>query len=68
MRVAQQLFWPTLCKDVEEFCRCCPQCQKSGHKKVSKAPLVPLLIVATPFQKIAMDIVGPLPRSHTGNR
>ena len=67
-RVAQQFFWPTLCKDVEEFCRCCPQCQKSGHKKVPKAPLVPLPIVATPFQKIAMDIVGPLPRSRSGNR
>jgi len=29
--------------------------------------MVPLSIVETPFQKIAMDIVGSLPRSRSGN-
>ena len=43
-RMAQHFFRPTLCKDVE-YCRCCPQCHKSIHKKVPKAPMVPLLIV-----------------------
>ena len=67
-RILQQFFWPTLYKDVEESCRCCSQCQKSSKKRVSKAPLVPLPIIYTPFQKIAVDIFGPLPRSRNGHR
>ena len=39
-------------------------------REVPKALPIPLLsvIVSIPFQKIAMDIVGPLPRSHSGCR
>ena len=65
-RIMKHFYWPTLYKDVENFCRCCTQYQKSSKKGVPKAPLVPLPIVSTPFQKIAMDIVGPLPRSRSG--
>ena len=67
-RIMQHFYWPTLYKDVENFCQCCKQCQKSFNKGVPKAPLVPLPIVSTPFEKIAMDIVGPLPRSRSGHR
>ena len=65
-RIMQHFYWHTLYKDVEHFCRCCKQCQKSSNKGVSKAPLMPLPIVS--FEKIAMDIVGPLPRSRSGHR
>jgi len=30
--------------------------------------MVPLPIIQEPFQRIAMDIVGPLPRSHSGKK
>ena len=36
--------------------------------KVTRAPLVPLPVISVPFEKIAMDIVGPLPRSSRGNK
>ena len=67
-RIMQHFYWPTLYKDVEHFCRCCKQSQKSSNKGVPKAPLVPLPIVSILFKKIAMDIVGPLPRSRSGHR
>ena len=67
-RIMQHFYWPTIYKDVEHFCRCCRQCQKSFNKGVPKAPVVPLPIVSTPFEKIAMDIVGALPRSRSGHR
>ena len=67
-RILRRFYWPTLFKDVAEFCRGCEQCQKSTKRGVQKAPLVPLPIITEPFQKIAMDIVGPLPRSRSGNR
>lgn len=33
-----------------------------------RAPLIPLPIIGEPFQRIAMDVVGPLPRTNKGNR
>ncbi len=37
-------------------------------RKGVQAPLVPLPIISQPFSRIAMDIVGPLPRTRRGNR
>lgn len=38
------------------------------HKGQTKAPLIPLPIISEPFSRMAMDIVGPLPKSQGGNR
>lgn len=46
----------------------CPQCQKAAKKPHYKAPLIPMPVIATPFQRIAIDIVGPLPRTTRGNK
>ena len=53
---------------MEEFCKTCVTCQKSSGKKVPVAPLMPLPIISEPFSRVAMDIVGSLPRSQAGNR
>lgn len=39
-----------------------------GIKKPVKAGMIPLPLKTHPFQRIAMDLVGPLPRSKRGNR
>ena len=59
---------PTVFKDINEYYKSCAVCQKSSIKKVPRAPLIPLPIISETFQQIAMDIVGPLPRSHLGNK
>ena len=41
-------------------------CQKSSHRGIKKAPLIPLPIIEEPFSRVAIDIVGPLCRSRTG--
>ena len=66
--VMRRFYWPTLHRDVSDFCRSCEQCQKSSHQKVPRAPMVPLPIIGEPFERIAMDVVGPLPRSRGGHR
>ena len=67
-RILQRFYWPTMHRDVAQFCKACGPCQKTSHYKGKRAPLVPLPIMDVPFQRIAMDIVGPLPRSRSGNR
>ena len=67
-RVLQRFYWPTLHRDIAEFCRTCDSCQKTSSRGASRAPLVPLPIISQSFQRIAKDIVGPLPRSRQGNR
>ena len=60
--------WPGLRADVAEFCRTCPESQKNSVKVPRRAPLQPLPIIGTPFERLGMDIVGPVERSKTGNR
>ena len=61
-RILQQFYWPTLYKDVAIYCKSCPSCQKSAHTRKQRVPIVPLPIISEPFSRIAMDIVGPLPK------
>ena len=67
-RVLQHFYWPTIHKDVAIYCRTCSSCQKVAGRRMVRAPLVPLPVISQPFESIAMDIVGPLPRSAKGNR
>ena len=67
-RLLQLFYWPGIFRDVANYCRSCSACQKSSSKGRLRAPLVPLPIIATPFKRIAMDIVGPLPKSRSGKR
>ena len=67
-RVAMRFYWPTMYQDVADFCRTCDTCQRFRRHRTHRVPLLPLPIVEEPFARIAMDIVGPLPRSRSGNR
>jgi len=66
-RIMKRFYWPTLYRDVADFCRSCAECQKAEHKRVTRVPMVPLPVIGEPFHRIAMDIVGPLPRSQAGH-
>ena len=66
--ILQRFYWPGLYRDVAHYCQSCPECQKASPRRVKRAPLIPLPIMDAPFQQIAMDIVGPLPRSRSGKR
>ncbi|XP_057693505.1 uncharacterized protein LOC130916648 [Corythoichthys intestinalis] len=67
-RVKRYFYWPGLRKDVEQFCRSCPECQITSARRPHKAPLHPLPVVSTPFQRLGMDVVGPVEKSKSGNR
>lgn len=67
-RIAQHFYWPGLGRDVKQMCRQCSDCQKGNRRKPTRAPLIPLPVMERPWQRIAVDIVGPLDRSRRGNR
>lgn len=55
--------------DVDTFCMTCTACQKTFHtRKSDRASLQSLPVISTPFQHIAMDIVGPLVQSRRGHQ
>lgn len=67
-RILQRFYWPTIFQDVANYCKSCGSCQKTTANRLCPVPLIPLPIVEEPFKRIAMDIVGPLPKSRSGKR
>ena len=67
-RILRRFYWPTIYRDVAEYCQSCQECQKCSSRKSARAPLIPLPVIGEPFERMAMDIVGPLPRSRSGSR
>ena len=66
-RVLQWYYWPGVFKDIADYCRTCEVCQQSQLRWPARAEMVPMPLINKPFQRIAMDLVGPLPWTQCGN-
>ena len=51
-RIMQRFYWPSLYRDVADFCKCCQICQKVSRNKAVHAPLIPLPVVTEPFRRV----------------
>ncbi|KAJ1125017.1 hypothetical protein NDU88_003457 [Pleurodeles waltl] len=69
-RLVPLFHWPRMSEDTKDFCKSCETCQASGKTGgTPKAPLIPLPVVGVPFERVGVDIVGPLdPPTASGNR
>ena len=69
-RIQTDFFWPGIQGDVNRHCKSCDICQRTIAKgKVRKVPLSKMPIMEIPFQRVAVDLIGPLhPVSKRGNR
>ena len=67
-RISRHFLWPRMWGQVKEFVRSCAGCQRAARNSNAKAPLQPLPCVSEPFEKVAFDLVGPLPRTSSGNK
>lgn len=68
-RLKQHFTWPGIRRDVQLHCRGCGPCQRLGKGASSNTePLKSLPVVGKPFDLIAVDVVGPLPKTNKGNR
>ncbi|KAJ8948177.1 hypothetical protein NQ318_010450 [Aromia moschata] len=67
-RVRDRFYWVNCRRDVEEWCKRCDLCSaKKGPKTRSRGKMVQYLSGA-PFERVAVDILGPLPVTDRGNK
>ena len=67
-RVLARFYWPGVKRDVEQHCQMCLKCQRVAPRATVRNPLTPMPIIETPLDRIALDIVGPLPKTSRGHR
>ena len=61
-------YWPTMRRTIEDLCKKCDKCAaRKPPLRKSRAPLQQYL-VGEPLERIAVDILGPLPITKRGNR
>lgn len=66
--IKKRYFWPGMSKDVSNFVTKCDSCQRYKHSKHVKEPMVITSTATTSFQKIYLDIVGPLQKDALDNK
>ncbi|KAI7796732.1 hypothetical protein IRJ41_005254, partial [Triplophysa rosa] len=67
-RLMARFFWPGIHENVRRWCASCRECQLVNPPASPKAPLRPLPLMQVPFDRIGMDLIGPLERSARGHR
>ena len=69
-KVLSEFFWPGIASDIKRFCQSCDICQRTIAKgRNTRAPLGSMPVIDTPFQRVAIDLVGPLePRTENRNK
>ena len=67
-KIRQSYYWIGLRGDVSKWLKSCGPCQK--RKRPTRTPRAPLVLfpVSEPLERIALDILGPLPETERGNK
>ncbi len=60
--------WPGLYSDVREYVKRCKTCQQFSKASPARAPLSEPELICQRFEKLAIDVVGPLGKSCQGYR
>lgn len=67
-KVKYRYFWPGMSADIRSFLRSCDLCAKrKSPARKRRAPLQQYR-VGVPMERVAIDLLGPLPRSDSGNQ
>ncbi|GFY07046.1 retrovirus-related Pol polyprotein from transposon 412 [Trichonephila clavipes] len=67
-RVRERFFWGKVRADVEQWCKSCDSCSTRKGPKIRSRGKLHRYNVGAPFERIAFDILGPLPRTASGNK
>jgi len=64
--LAKSFYWPSLYSDVAAHCRSCDTYQLNSKAKPRHTPMVEREVVTVPGERVAIDLVGPLPKARGG--
>jgi transposase InsO family protein len=67
-RIQLDWWWPGMVAEVRRYVKSCDTCQQSKTVKSNSAGERQHLFVGRPFQKLAVDLVGPFEETERGNR
>ena len=67
-RLKQRYIWPNMIKDIANYIKKGSACQKNKYAKNTKIPMAITTTSRIPFEKIFIDIVGPLPETNERNK
>lgn len=68
-RIKKYYFWWGMNKHVDNYIKSCAVCiEKRGYKANQKAPIQRVEVGSYPFERVAMDAIGPLPITERGNK
>ena len=65
-QMRRRAYWVGWSRDVQRFCRECPECARYHRGTPPKQGLLQPISVGEPFETISIDITGPHPRSRSG--
>jgi Integrase zinc binding domain len=65
--ISRRFFWPRMAADVTETVRSCTTCAKNRIKERTRTSVLKLFPASVPLEYVAIDILGPLPRTSHGN-
>ena len=67
-RIRERYLWKNMRSDIESYIKNCSQCQiNKALRKINRAPMQITTTSKGPFERIGLDIVGPLPEAGTNN-
>lgn len=67
-RVKKDFYWIDCATDIERHCLSCSVCaSRHGPRKKQRSPLQ-IDVVGAPFERVAVDILGPLPKTDRNNQ
>jgi len=69
-RIWREFWWPGFGAEITRFCRSCDICQRTIAKgRVPSVPLGKMPIIDTPFDRVAVDLFGPIfPPTERGSK
>ena len=67
-KVRERLYWIHCCRDVEEWCLKCDLCASRKDPRVKTRSPLQLYNVGEPMERVAIDVLGPLLETESGNK
>ena len=67
-RLQEEFYWPGYARDVILWCASCPQCLQGKDPPRRNRAAMGHVRTHLPMERVAMDVMGPLPRTRRGNK